>query len=572
MIRQSSVALLFVAACVPDPGGTRTVTKSPDLAPDARAATIEAGGELARNDKDAAPPQREPIPEGPRKWRTVPTAQNGFYAVLDGLCSELGATRVGDGVVVQYGGGSNPMYLDGKRRGPASFIALRDDGLESIGDPVISSPTGVAGRSVDDFWIADSTGSRSSEGAILHRWANHQWKTFAKDQTNLQAWVDGGVIGTLGMAAANGDVWVEGSTTKPPASLWSDMMFPRLAAFPTGDVLVSGSKGSGGGTPGPLVARHWAPGQKVTEYPLAALFPGEKTFGPVFEGVSPDEIYAVDDDRIARWDGKGLKLLGVVKGAKDIFAVRRAGPDDLWVQIDDQRLFHVTAAGVVPIATPEKVASFDGVEVGKPWMVGASGKLYAREGETWKPQPLPVPVFSAGGVLKAKQVVVVAPDDVLVVGKYWEKGPGWTEQELHTALFRNKPVKETLRCNEPDPENNNVHLGHGFQSWPPMATAACKTPFVVIARRSNARKVADDWPKLRRALKGHTELGEVSLVELVSGDRTFVGAKAKDLDAAKALLAIVAKADRLRPEIVCGEPEAKRTIAVDLATGAATEK
>jgi hypothetical protein len=172
--------------------------------------------------------------------------------------------------------------------------------------------------------------------------------------------------------------------------------------------------------------------------------------------------------------------------------------------------------------------------------------------------------------MKAKRVLVNDPDDVLLIAAYWEKGAFWKEQELHTALYRTKPVKETLRCNEPDPENNNIYLGHGFQSWPPMAGADCKTPFAVLARRSNAHKVVDDWPRLRAALKGHTELGEVSLVELVSGDRTFVGAKGKDLDAAKKIAELVAAKERLRPEIVCGDPEPKRTLAIDLATGTAT--
>ena len=155
---------------------------------------------------------------------------------------------------------------------------------------------------------------------------------------------------------------------------------------------------------------------------------------------------------------------------------------------------------------------------------------------------------------KAKQIVVAAPDDVLVVAAYWEKGLGWKEQELHWMLQRTKPVKETLRCNEPDPENNNIHIGRGFQSWAPMATAECPTPFVVLARRSNAIKKEDDWPRLRKAL------GDVTLVEFTSGDRTFVGTKAKDLEAAKKIADLATKADRVRPEIVCGEPDAKRTI------------
>ncbi len=514
---------------------------------------------------DAAP--RTPMPEGPPGWRSVPREQGGFYAVLDGLCSQLAAGRVGKDVVVHYGGGNAGYYSNGLRIGAASFIALRDDGLESIGAPLIASPTGIAGKSLDDFWIADSTGSRSSEGAILHRHVDGKWKTYAKDQTNLHAWLDGGIIGSLGMAAAYGELWVEGSGTRPPAALTWGLRFPALAAFPTGDVIVAARRD----WEGPLLARHWAPGKKISEYPLERLLPlaadAEWTW---LHEVAPDEVYAVRGERTARWDGASWRGLARTLGGEKIKELRRVAPDELWALTEASTLQRITGAAAARIATPEPVVDLDGVEQGGAWIVGRSGKLFRREGEGWRAVPLPAPVFSVGAALKAKRVLVAAPDDALIIGMYWEKGPGWKEQELHTALFRTRPVKETLRCNEPDPENNNVHLGRGFQSWPPMATAECKAPFAVLARRSNALPRDDDWPRIRGALKGHTELGEVSLVEFVSGDRKFVGAKAKDLEAARKIAELVAKGDRLRPEVVCGQPEPRRTLALDLATGVAT--
>ncbi len=571
----SLAATLVTVACVPDSAGP-PATKAPDLA-DARgaaAASASAPTDAAAVEKVAireAGAARTPVPEGPAKWRTVPRADNGFYAVLDGLCSQLEASRVGSDIVVHYGGGGNTIYLtNGMRRGQASFIALRDDGLEYIGDPGIMSPMGVAGSSLDNFWVADSTGSRSSEGAMLHRYVGGgTWKKYEKDQTNLHAWVDGGIIGSLGFAAANGDLWVEGSSTKPPASLYGDMPFPSLAAFPTGDVLIAARKGDLGNR-GPFVARHWAPGKKTSEHALAPFFSAETTWVRFVE-IAPDEIYAVDADRAVRWDGSSFKALAKTIKGEPIRVVRRVAADDLWVLTDPgtlQRLASSSAGGASVIATPEPLADFDGTGASA-WIVGKSGKLYRRDGEAWKNVPLPAPPFSAGGAVKAKRIVVISPDDVLLTTMNWEKALAWKDQELHTTLFRTKSVKETLRCNEPDPESNNVNIGRGFQSWPPVATAECKTPFAVLARRSNANKVVDDWPRIRAALKGHTELGELSLLEIVSGDRTFVGVKAKDLEWAKSVIGIVAKNDRLRPEIVCGEPDAKRTIAIDLATGAA---
>lgn len=562
-------------SCVPDTaGGPAPASARPSASVVASAAAPAAAASVPATTlaPEGAPvAARTPIAEGPAKWKSVPHEQNGFYAVLDGICSQLAAARVGKDVVVHYGG-NNSYFNDGKRKGAASFIALRDDGLESIGDPLIASPTGIAGKSLDDFWVADSTNTRSSDGAVLHRRVNGKWKTYEKDQTNLHAWVDGGIIGSLGFAISNGDLWVEGSTTKPPPALWASIPYPSLSAFPTGDVLVVGRPDGMTDENAPLVARHWAPGKKVTQHPLQKLLPGARGDWERMYEIAPDEVYVMRVDHVVRWDGTSFRALAKANKGEKIKVLRRAAADDLWALTEASTLQRISATTATSITTPEPVVDIDGVDMGGPWIVGKSGKLYRREGEDWKPMPLPPPAFSAGAAIKAKGVVVVAPDDVLLVGMYWEKGPAWKDQELHTALFRTKPVKETLRCNEPDPENNNINLGRGFQSWPPTATAECKTPFAVLARRSNAIKNDDDWPRIRAALKGHPELGEVALVDFVSGDRTFVGAKGKDLETAKKIASLVGSKDRLRPEVVCGDPEPKRTLVVDLTTGAAVAK
>ncbi len=574
---RSALPLLLVlpAACVPK---STAVTSSPSASPSASATNVPPvrDAEAAAPGDASAPAQR--LAGGPEGWRTTPSDDHGFYPVVDGLCSELEAVRVGKDVIVYYGGGGNPMYADqgGLRLGAASFVALRERGLENIGAPAIASPMGVAGASADDFWIADSTGSRSSESATIHRRVGGKWKAYGRDQTNLHAWLDGGVIGSLGFATSYGDLWVEGSTTKPPAAITVNLWFPSLAAFPSGDVLVVGSESPDGPGPGgPLVARHWAPGGKVRQFALDKMLPavGDETRADVHE-VAPDEVYVSRGATLARWDGKDFRRLGKTSKGARIERVHRAASDDLWVSTAGGALEHMTAAGSTPAVTPEPFVSLDGFQYGSAWAVGRSGKLYRRDGDAWNTVSLPKPVFSSGGVLKAKRVRSLDKDDVVLIGKYWEKGPFWKDQELHTVLFRTRRTDETLRCNEPDPENNNTHLGQGFQSWPPMASPECKTPFAVLARRSNAAKGTkpDDWPRIRKALKGHTELGDVALVDFVSGDRTFVGAKAKDLDGAKKLVELVAKGDRLRPEIVCGDPAPVRTLPLDLATGSVVAK
>jgi hypothetical protein len=578
--RPTLAVFLLASACLPGsnapaqkgtaPSGDSAQLSSADARSDA--ALVSAAVPPDLNPRVAIDAGSALIPLGPVGWRSVPTMQNGFYTVLDGLCSKLAAGRVGKEVVVYYGGEGNSFNDHSQRSGAASFIALRDAGLDSIGDPSISSPTGLAGTSLDNFWVADSTGTRTSNGAILHRYNRGNWeRTYGVDQTNLHAWLDGGVIGSLGMAAAFGEIWVEDSVTKPPATLTDGFHFPALSAFPTGDVLVIGYD-EGANSQGAMVARHWAPGQTVTQQRLDRLLPqpvGERGW-PELHEIAPDEVYASLGRSVARWDGKSFRAFAKISQGTTMQRVERAAPDDLWVLTDAPSLEHLTPGVAVVVKTPEPLVSLGGFDVGDRWAVGKSGKLYRFDANQFQSVPLPVPTFTAGSTLKATRVLVVSTGDVLVTAMYWEKGASWKEQELHTALFRSRPVQETLRCNEPDPENNNIHLGQGFQSWPPMATAACKTPFAVLARRSNALKSNDDWPRIRGALKGHAELGKVELVEFSSGNRTFVGASATDLDVAKKLVQIVAKNDRLRPEIVCGEPIVTRRLGVDLSSGTAT--
>lgn len=530
-----------VSASIPDAAPASPISSS--------VAAVQAHPELA----DAG--EVVTIPESKPTWRSTPKETNGFYPVLDGLCSKLGMGRVGKDVIVYYGGTPTNAYNTAERWGMASFIALKESGLESIGDPGITSPTGLAGISADEFWIADSTGTRSSEGAVLHRRTGGAWKTYAKDQTHLHAWVDGGIIGTLGFAASNGEVWVDGSTTKPPEVLYDGFHYPVLSAFPSGEIALLAQSGEWGKSP--WIARHWSTTtKKVVQYGLPWFEPGE---WPTFIETAPDELYAYDKEVVAAYDGTGWKLLGKTSHRDNIKWAKRAAKGDIWVRLENGNIERSTPAGFVAVATPEPMEAVDGIDIGTPWAVGKSGKLYKRSGESWTEVKMPGPSFGLATAVKAKGIVVGAADDVLVQAAYWEKGTGWTEQELHWMLFRTKAPKETMRCNEPDPENNNIYMGRGFQSWPPMANAECKTPFVVLARRSKQKSkvpAETDWKAIRGALKGKADLGDGKLVEFVSGDRTFLGAKAKDFESGKKIATLAAAKDRIRPEVVCGEPAA----------------
>jgi hypothetical protein len=542
---------LGLAACTTTPVATSTPKPVPASVAPPVAAKIET----------PAPPP-EPIPEGKPGWKTSPKEQNGFWLTLDGLCPMLQISAVGKDVVVSYGGGPEHIYgSDRNRVGHATFMAMRETGIESIDAPSIASPTGITGTSLDNFWIADSTGTRSSAGAVLHWRHNGTWAKFEKDMINIHPWVDGGVMGGKSMALMHGeDIWVDGTKTAPPVDLYKGYVSPFFTSFPTGEVTVFVGPYTGESMSfpeGPIYARQWSTTtKKVTHTPLPMLDPrGRPTF---VLGAAPDEIYVGTDLKIAMYDGTSWKLIGKTSKKASSWSSKRVSKGVIWAKLEDGTIEVSGPEGFKPLKTPEKLLAFDGMDKGQTWAVGYSGKLYRRDGEEWIEKPLPLPTFSNGPVpMKAKDVLVLGPDDIVVTAAYWEKGLGWTEQELHWALVRSKKQNETLRCNEPDPENNNIHIGRGFQSWPPMATAECKTPFVMISRRSKQHPPAPrtDWAKIKGALRGHGDLtADGKLIEFQSGDRTFLGAKAKSFDGAKEIATLAAAKDRIRPEVLCAEP------------------
>jgi hypothetical protein len=563
-----------------DASGTRGTNAAPTstASPRAPSALPTTNGAVTTEGALALSP-RQPMPPGPAGWRTEATLRAGFYPVLDGLCSDLAVTRLGSDIVVTYGGTASEMYLDGKRKGAASFLGIRGETALLLDMPKMSAPSGLVGTSLDTFWLGDDTASRSGSGRTLFRAADGTWKpqqSRMPDGTvregsfdvDFHLWLDGGLIANKSMVGMDGALVVRGSNTAPPDALHDHFpLLTRLSAFPTGEVILVARVDQ----TGELLARHWAPGQKVTTRSLQKFFSAE-SYGPIFVEHAPNEVYGYDGRNVVRWDGTEWRALA--KAKNEIKSLYRIAEDDLWSLTASGSLERITKTTAAPLATPESIVQVAGHDRGDIWAVTAKGNLLHREAEAWVSKPLPAPVHTSGNAaLKAQTVTVMAVGDVLLTARYWEKAPGWKDQELRYVLFRSHAMPETFRCNEPDPENNRVEVGQGFQSWPPPASEPCTSPFVVLARRSRNRKDVDDWPSLRAAFKGHAALGEsIELREFVSGNRTFVGAQAKDIATAKQLGMLAMKAGPLRPEIVCGDPAATRTLTVNTTSGAATIK
>lgn len=206
------------------------------------------------------------------------------------------------------------------------------------------------------------------------------------------------------------------------------------------------------------------------------------------------------------------------------------------------------------------------VQNGRAWAL-SKGEVLRWSGTAWAKVAIPAPAFSSTGKFKVTDLAVNADGEAFVTASYTEKGPSWGDSIEYHAVLRSRRPFQTMRCNDPDPESAGTTAGRGVQSWPPVADESCPTPFVVLARRSNAHPQAPDYAPLRLPLRGHDELGPVLIMDIPSGDHTYIGVPVKDLATGKKLLQAEAKALSLHGEIVCADPMPSRTMQIDLKTG-----
>ena len=109
-----------------------------------------------------------------------------------------------------------------------------------------------------------------------------------------------------------------------------------------------------------------------------------------------------------------------------------------------------------------------------------------------------------------------------------------------------------------------------------MADDTCSTPFVMILRTaygvtSKKPHVIYDakaqFPGVRAAFAATTALGPtLDLVEFTAGDQRYLGAAVPSLAVGREFIEALAKRvevlPELRPELVCGQTKADRTIAL----------
>jgi hypothetical protein len=559
---------------------------------------------------DAGAPS-PPAPEEPLAWGTRPAQKGPLFPVIDGMCvhGEIWPTK--GSALYTYGNGTGAWT----RGGEATMARLVDDGLE-LSDTPTKKPdaeawTYIAPMRVQGTWPGPLVMYSSDQGGGRMRDWPSIWSHTADGWSLIASHHEKGEPDYTVPAIVRGHI----VTARREYKNSDELADPVYKAFPLEKGAPAIENLGAIGRPGftlrsfvandtTLFALGYTEQGAQTKQILRVLSDGKARELGLPDGeiriisLRPNLVFAVNPLKILRLDGDKLTPVDAKLPPNVTLRAGAAAPNgDLWLLPSTRKAVLVVRkdgkVDELPLPAPaapgpkEAVQHWPtsgdllaGVEVDDPYAIGDGGSLFHFDQGKWVEVELPAPPFAATGKYQAQAVVVPAKGDLYVNAGYAEKGVAWKTVERYRAVLRNKRPKEVLRCNEPYGGADHAS-GHGFMSFPPIAQDSCATPFVVLLRigygvtQKEATYLYDrktDYPSVREAVKATPSLGaSVDLVELVSGDQRYLGARVPTIAAGRELAQAVVKRvsapAEVRPEIVCGQPKAERTIQVDVATG-----
>jgi len=491
------------------------------------------------------PPPAPVIPKGPAprfRWGTRPADTGDLFVALEGPCPFPNIGPAKHAMLVTFG-------VDAKG-GPAKITTIArftEEGLEDLsnGLPPVISIDRIAGSYPSGLFLQEWGGVKGQPSDRIWRWrtgsdgrAGWEIAMLPDPEHGFRVpvrWAGGYIAieelsdpssGVVNLALRGLDL---PATVTAPDLIPPDFNLTDLVGFDTGELFALGSRPSE---------------QGETIWSIRWIGPPDRT--PTFH------------------------TFGAATGKSELFA---PSPDNVHVRVGAQ--FYEFDAGswvpVPPLATnvawaptlPEPAAKML-VQGHHAWAL-SKGDLLRFKGNAWAKVEIPAPAFSPAAKFKLTDLALSPDGEAFVTASYTEKGPSWSDTvEVHAVLRSHRPF-QTMRCNDVDPESTGA--GRGVQSWPPAADDACPTPFVVLARRSNAHPQAPEYAPLRAPLRGHPELDPITIMDIPSGDHTYIGTPVKDMATAKKLLQIENKSLALHGEIVCADPVPSRAMVIDLKTG-----
>ncbi len=497
-------------------------------------------------------------------WANVPRSAgaSGLYPLLDGACRKMWVSVIENETIFTAGGMLGRITDDG-----AVVDKEMNDGLfDDIHD--------VVGRWPDALYVRRDNGGRCTFGyyASHYEASQKKWRrAFALPEGHgIESMVSVG-SGALGvqlcwescgdssLAGCKDGIFVGDNAKAPPMT--GDGFRPvSFKTMPTGEVFAVGvvcPKDVRDKCAGQF--RWWSPGSKVGYMPLGTA---SYESGSLVAR-SKTEVYVAQGSYFGVFDGTKLTKLPVPPNPTGL-RLHDAGPAGLWLATDD-KLWERKPDGTFGDVSPPTFGGASllaGVAVGAPWYLAGydryssnTGKrvLYKRVAGAWQVVDLPKPsrASNPASYLTPEVVAVRAPDDVLVVGSYFEMPAGWNEAEKRRVLLRTKPPKQTLRC-----------ANGGVEPWPAAANDACTTPFVLLAEVSTQSPKNFDYPQTRAVLGPKAALVvDQSIAEIRENGRLWIGVVPRTVADGKKLVEAYASQHPLaKPEVVCAQPQITRRV------------
>ncbi len=520
-------------------------------------------------------------------WGTRPGREGSLFPVADGMCVHMESWAVANAVLLTYGSGAGPWTRGGRvsiARFTPEGIDVGDAALAGFDDakePRLNALQRIGGSYPSNLWALNEQSGRAYNAVDVLTRTEGPWKVSlpgaapaARNRWSPQSGKDGALLFLEASGQGDGPegavllraVAVGGSAPKLPAALAYPSTNARVVrALPTGEVfvLIAGKA---------TTVRYTLDGTKTVDATMAT---GD--FEANLHVLAADAVYLSAGPALRRLEGTTFKetALGAAATAKHA-AIRELARDpegNLWAVleggsilvekkgggVEDRGLGEPVflGAGAVGYLTGRSLA---GVEGGDPWAVGKSGKVYRYDGTKWASVEMPAPPWSMGAKYNAVRVLWTGKNDVFVNAEYGEKGAGWKTPERYRAVLRSVRPSEVQRCNEPVGEAAPVSSGRGFRSWPPLATDACATPFVVVFGEDALKRVNGKYPRIEAQLKAHAELGKhFTAVDFASGGRKWMGLAVKTRAEGLKIAELWGSKLGERPEVVCGTPPAPVT-------------
>ncbi len=534
----------------------------------------------------AAPASEPPAAWSTRSWVAAGTEPPALFPLADGDCGNLEVWSLADGPLVTYGD-----RYDALGDGHVHLARMQDAGIDASGafdlgfqpsarngDISFSgSILAVGGHGVAGTWVLAEHAGRTVSNVSLRVRRNDAWETLlAPDMSRHEA----SAYGSDGVAFIEGSsgggsskvraVRVDGTEPRLSDLVLADADLVRMRTMPGGVVALSRS------AVGTALRISDAAGVRTIKVPA-----GESLFG--LFALAPDAVFASSRSGLWRVVGDALALTKLAADPPSLVVdlVRSPG-GDLWaVRADGIRILRrdgTMEQRPLPEPPPETSSLLAllggkaetredpshvvaGVESDDPWTVGASGKVYHLVDGAWRPVALPRPPFLGEATYRASGVVVVGKGDALVTATSSAVLPGGKAPVTFRAVLRTRRPAQTFRCDERSKlaarrDAYRPTSAHGFRPWPPAATEACITPFVV-AFGPHEGDAGSDYPKLAAAVLPLAK--KLTVVDFDIDGATWVGFAARSTSTgnvalARELAARAAQALGSRAEVVCGTP------------------